>query len=880
MSFLARFRSFLGSTVRRRQMECDLDDELRFHVASYIEGLVQSGIPQVEAARRARLEFGSAGAIKEECRQALGVALLDELRLDLQYAVRILRKRPVFALTAVLTLAIGIGFNCAAFSVLNTILLHAPPYPDADRIVELRQANVARGLTQQLVSLPDYLDWKRDNRAFESMAAWNFQYFNLSGTDEPERVEGLTVTSEFFSVLGIQPAIGRSFVAEDDQPVEVRVAILSDSLWKRRFACDGAIIGRSVSIDGEPYIVVGVLPPSFRLFRVLNRDLDLYVPHTLDPSRSTRADHLLFVYGRRRPGVSMERARAEMDAIAAGAARQHPETNTGWTVGMQELHRQWTGQIRPTLLLLQVSAGVVLLIACMNLASLLLARTLARHREIAIRAALGAGRSRLFRQLLAEGITLGALSGIAGLAVGLAMVRIANRLPYTAINRAEDFRLDLRVLAFGLSLACLTGLLVGVAAAVQCSVGDLKPDAVRGRRIGNLLIFCQVAMTAMLLCAAGLLLHSSALVNTMYRGLEFRDILSAQVWLPPARYREMAQITRFWHDAAERVAVFPGVQAASVVNFPPLSVLSTTVGLEIEGRAARLGDEPMGRYWVIGPRYFETTRIPMFSGRTFNEQDNQNAPGVVIVSASMARLFWPGQPAVGRRLRPRFPTSSQYWLPKSQNGWLTVVGVAGDVRLDGIVQTALPQMYLAYAQYPTSILHLLVRTKGDPVRFARAVQNEVAEMDRDQPVFDVKSLEEILADSTTRAGVLTRLLGAFAAIAILLALIGIYGVTACWATRRTREIGIRIAIGARPVQVIRMIATESVPAVLAGTVVGLGGALLTGSILKAFLVGIAPADLLTFAVVPATLLIAATAAAYLPARIAAKIAPVEALKRE
>jgi putative ABC transport system permease protein len=819
--------------------------------------------------------------IKEECRQALGIRLLDEIRQDFRYAVRLLLKRPGFALTAVLTLAIGIGFNCAAFSVLNTVLLHAPPYPESERIVELRQANVARGLSQQLVSVPDYLDWKRENRVFEFMAAWNFQYFNISGTDEPERIEGLTVTSEFFSVLGIQPALGRSFLTEDDQPNKVRVAILSDSLWKRRFASDMAIVGRKVPIDGEPYIIVGVLPPNFRLFRVLNRDLDLYVPHNLDPSRSTRADHLLFVYGRRRPGVSIERARAEMDAIAANAARQHPESNTGWTVGIQELHRQWTAQVRPTLFLLQVSAGVVLLIACINLASLLLARSLGRHREMAIRTALGAGRFRLFRQLLSEGIALGALSGVAGAAVGLALIRIANRLPYSAVNRTEDFRLDLPVLAAGLALAALTGLLVGVGAAMQCSISDLKPDAIRGRRIGNMLIFCQVALTAVLLSGAGLLLHSSVLVNTMYRGLEFRDVLSAQVWLPPARYRDTAHIVRFWHDAAEHVAALPGVQAASAVNFPPLSVLSTSVGLEIEGwPVSRPGQGPAGQYWVVGPRYFETTRVPILSGRTFNEQDNREAPCVVIVSAAMARLYWPGQPAIGKRLRPQFPTSNHYWLPKSQSGWLTVVGVAGDVRLDGITQTTLPQMYLTYEQYPTSILHLLVRTKGEPMQFGGAVRHEISGLDRDQPVFDMKSLEDVLADSTTRAGMLTRLLGAFAAITVLLALIGIYGVTACWTTRRTREIGIRMAIGARPAQVILMVAGTSLPAVIAGTAAGLGGAFLIGPILKAFLVGVGTTDPLTFAVVPATLLVAAAAAACLPARLAARIAPVEALKRE
>jgi putative ABC transport system permease protein len=670
-------------------------------------------------------------------------------------------------------------------------------------------------------------------------------------------------------------------VAEDEQPGRARVAVLSDGLWKRRFGADPTILGRTIAIEGEPYAVVGILPSDFRLFRVLNRDLDLYVPYTLDPSRSTRADHLLFVYARLRPGVSLGRAHAEMQATAANLARQYPETNAGWTVGVQELQRQWTGQIRSTLLMVQFAAGLVLLITCTNLASLLLARSLGRQNEMAVRAALGAGRSRLFRQLLAESIALGALSAVAGIAAGLAFIQLANRLPYTLVNRVEDFRLDVRVLLFGLALAGLTGLSVGIAAAIQGSARDLKPNAVRGRRMGSALIFSQVALTAVLLFAAGLLLRSSMLVSRMHRGLEPSHVLSAQIWLPPARYRDSTRISQFWRDAVERVAALPGALSASAVSFPPLSPLSTSVGLEVGGSPApRRGEEPVAQYWVIGPRYFETTSIPVLDGRPFNEQDTRDSPGVVIVSASMARRFWHSQSAVGKRIRPLFPTSTHYWLPKTQNSWLTVVGVAGDVRLDGIVQTPLPQMYLSYTQNPTSILHLLVRTPGDPMRLAGAVRHEIAELDRDQPVFDMKSLDDVLAESTTRAGALTRLLAAFGAGAILLAIMGIYGVTACWTSRRTREIGIRMALGARPLQVVRLVTGQGVPAALAGTVAGLAGGLLAARLLRTFLVGVSTTDLLTFAGAPAILMLAAVAAAYVPARRAVRIEPMAALKHD
>jgi len=799
---------------------------------------------------------------------------------DVRHGFRLLRCNPGLTAIAVLILALGVGFNCAIFDLLNTVLLHTPPYPHAEQIVELRQKNPARGLSQQLVSIPEYIDWHHGNHVFESMAAWNFQYFNLTGADAPERVEGLTVTEDFFSVMGIHPALGRSFVVEDQWPDRRRVVMLSDGLWKRRFGGDPAVVGRTVPIEGEPYVVVGVLPQDFRLFRVLDRELDLYVPHKLDAARSSRADRLLFVYGRLKPGISIAQAQADMDAQAAATAAQYPDTNTGWGVEVNQLQRQWTRQIRPTLLMLQAAAGIVLLIMCANLASLLFARSLARQHEMAIRVALGASRRRLTAQLLTESMALAVLSGAAGTATTLILVGLANRIPYSAINRVETFRPDARVLGFGVLLAAIAAVAVGGVSALAASARHLRPDALRKRRLGDSLVFCQVALTVVLMCGAGLLVRSTLLVNSMDRGLDSHNVLSAQVWLPPARYRDALQLTRFWRDAVGRVSALPEVRSATAVNFPPLSTLSVGVGIQVEGvDAGRRGEEPVAQYWVIGPRYFETCRIPLLRGRVFDNRDNHESQGVVVISAAMGRRFWPDQTALGKRLRPLFPATAHYWLPRSQDRWLTVIGVVGDVHLDGIAPP-LPQMYLPYTQSPTAILHLLVRTEGDPSRLSEAIRREVAALDRDQPIFDVKSLQEVMDDSTTRSGVLTELLSGFAVIAVVLALLGIYGITACWTSRRSREIGIRIALGARPVQVIQLVTGQGLRPVIAGIVAGLVGAGAATRVLRSLLVGVTVTDSLTFAMVAIALLLAAAAATYVPARQAARIAPMEALRHE
>lgn len=799
----------------------------------------------------------------------------------MRYGLRLLLRHPGFALCSVLTLALAIAVNGAVFSVLNGVLLRELPYPDGGRIVTVWQANPSRGLSRQLVSIPDYLDWRENGRAFETLAGWNFQYFNLSGSDEPERVQGLKVTAGFFSILGVNAAIGRTFLSSEERPGSDRVAVLSNRVWRQRFGGEPGVVGRTVLVEGLPYLVVGVLPADFRLFRVLNRELDVFVPYALDPAHASRADHLLFVYGKLRHDVSKLQAQAALTAVADGIARQHPDTSAGWGAEVYGLQEQWTRQIRPVLLMSQAAAGFVLLIACANVTNLLLSRSVGREREMAIRTALGAGRLRLARQLLAESAVLGLLGGIAGTAIARLLTELLNRLPYTAVNRVENFRLDVRALAFSLAIALVSGLTAGVAPAWHSTPRNLKPDARRSRRFTVLVVFAEVALAVTILVGAGLLAHSSWVIKEMPRGLDTRNVLTAQIWLPPTRYAGAGQIARFWRQAVERTASLPGVQSATAVNFPPLSSLWTGVGIQVEGMlAARPGEEPPVQYWIAGPNYFQMAGVPLLEGRTFVEQDNDGSRGVVIVSAAMVRRFWPGGSALGKRIRPLFPDSPGYWQPKSDGGWLTVVGVADDVRLDGVVQMPQPQIYLPYGQNPSSILQLMVRTSAEPLQWASAVRREILAIDKDQPIFDVKSLEDVLGDSVARVSVVTRVLEAFAAMALVLAGLGIYSVVAYSVSQRRREIGVRMALGARVPQLVRSVIRREMLAVEAGVVVGLLGALAAAKMLASLLVGVTATDPLTLAGVPLAFLAMALVAAYIPARRAAQKDPMTSLREE
>ena len=820
-----------------------------------------------------------------------------------------LLKRPGFTAAVVLVLASGIGANTALFSVVSAVLLRPVPWKDPERIVNVWETNLKRGEDNALVSAVNFLDWRDQNRVFEHVAGWRFLYLNLTGRDEPVRVQGLTISPSYFPLLRVEAALGRTFLPGEEQPGHGKVVVLSYGLWQRRFGSDPGIIGQQIAVEGEPYTVVGVLPSDFRIFRVLNRELDIYIPLTLDHTQlrregmtaetGTRSDseQIMFVYARLKPGVSLEQAQAEMDTFYRRLEQEHPRANSGLGVKLVSLPVQWSEGFRPTLLMLLAAVGFVLLIACANAANLLLARTTVRQKEMAIRAALGASRLRLIRQLLTESLLMALLSGAAGLLLAHWGIDLLNGLiPYTAVNRADEFRLDVSVLGFNLMISLLTGVVFGLAPALRSSRLDLTeslkgeggsaPSGARGGRLRNLLVISEITLAVVLLIGAGLMIRSVLRLHSVDRGLNTDKVLTMQVFLPRAKYPGGRQVASFYQRVLQRIQTLPGVESAGAITYPPLGLISPTVPFIIEGRTSPTPEEaPVAQYAVISPEYFRAVGMPLLAGRQFTEQDADEARGVVVISASMAGRFWPDEDPVGKQIRAQFPEMRAYWVPESNNLPLTIVGVVGDVKQDGIMgvpqdELNLPQLYLPYLQNPSSIMHLIVRTSSDPMPWAAAVRREVYAVDNDQPVFDVKTMDEVAAESFSRPRVLTFLLGTFAALALVLAAAGIYGVMSYSITQRTHEIGIHMALGAGQRDVLKLIVRQGMTLTLTGVAVGLIAAFAVTRVMSSLLYGVGATDPITFMGVSVLLTGVAFVACYMPARKATKVDPMIALRHE
>ena len=835
---------------------------------------------------------------------------------DLRYSVRMLIKRPGFTVMVVLVLALGIGVNSAFFSVVNAVLLRPIPWKDPERIVSVWETNLKRGENRVLVSTVNFLDWRDQSNVFEHMAGWRFLYLNLSGGGEAERVQGLTVTPDYFPLLSVTAALGRTFTPEEEQPGHDKVVVLSHRLWQRRFGSDPNLIGQQITVEGEPHTVIGVLPSEFRIFKVLNRELDIYLPLRIDRAQLARAqlaragmtieektrtrgdgEQILFVYARLKPDISIEQAQAAMDTIYTRLEQQYPKSNTGLGVRLVRLQEQWVEQLRPTLLMLLVAVGFVLLIACANAANLLLARASARQKEMAIRAALGASRFRLIRQLLTESLLMAMISGAVGLLLAFWCIKFLNGLiSYAVVNRTEDFRLDGTVLGFTLIISLLTGIVFGLAPALQSSKLDLSgaikegaggaAGSIRAGRLRATLVVCEITLTMMLLIGAGLMIRSVLSLQAVDRGLNTDSVLTMQIVLPKAKYPGGRQISDFYRRVLQRVQALPGVESASLINYPPLGVISPTVPFTADGKALQAPDEaPVAQYALISAEYFQTMGIPLLSGRQFTEQDANENYGAVVISNSMAQRFWPHEDPVGRQINPRFPEMSAYWVPESNNLPLTVVGVVGDLNQDGIIglpkdQVTPPQIYLPYVQNPSSIMHLMVRTASDPLRWSAAVRSEVYGVDKDQPVFDIKSMDEVVAESFARPRILTLLLGTFAALALSLAAVGIYGVVSYSVIQRTHEIGIRLALGAQQRDILKLVLTQGMTSAVTGVILGLTAAFAVTRVMSSLLYGVGATDPITFAGVSVLLTGVALLSSYMPARKATEVDPIIALRCE
>jgi putative ABC transport system permease protein len=812
---------------------------------------------------------------------------MDTLRQDLRYALRSLLRAPAFLAVAVATLALGIGANGAIFSAVNAVLLRPLPFPDADRLVFVWGRTAAD--SQSAVSWPEFVDWREQNRSFEAMAVWRPQSVTLTGSGEPERLIGAFVTASLFPLLGATPQLGRTFEPGETEPGAVRpVAVLSHGLWHRRFGGDPGILGRTLVLNGHPLTVIGVMGPDLAHGRapfnayVLDTEAWLPAPYFPNEKGLVRGVTELLVMAKLRRGVALESAQAEMQVIARGLEQAHPETHAGRTASIRPLHEDMVEEVRPALLVLLGAVGLVLLIACGNVANLLLARASHRHREIAVRSALGAGRRRIVRQLLTESLLLAAGGGLAGLAVAYGGVRaLAWLLAASGNGRLlpADTGLDARVLAFTAAITLLTGLLFGALPALHASRPDLGAVLKEGRGAGagrarrrfrDALVVWEVALSMVLLVGAGLLLQSALALHRADPGFRAERVLTWEFRLPVSRYREPAQIAGFFRQVTERMSAVPGVESVALVRAIPFSGNGGSELYAVDGREEpRAGQEPRAQSNIVSPAYFETMHIPLLRGRVFDARDRADSPRVVVINATMARQVWPDEEPLGRRLRF-----------KGREDWATVIGVVGDVRHSGLDEAPTAQVYTAHEQDPRIFACLVARTAGDPRAMAEPLRRAFWTVDPDQPVWKVRTMEELVSAARGSSRAMATLVGVFAVASVLLAAIGLYGVMSYAVSLRTREIGIRMALGAGGREVMRLVVGRGVALTAAAVLVGLAGAAALGRVLVTLLFGVTPTDAPTFLLAAALMFTVSLLASYLPARRAARLDPLHALAEE
>lgn len=798
---------------------------------------------------------------------------------DLTYAVRTLIKAPAFALVALVALALGIGANTAIFSMVHAVMLRPLPYPQPERLVMVWEDYQRRGGPQREWTNPaNFDDWRRQNQVFDELFFITGWGPTLTGDGEPEQLNGAVVSHGMFATLGVQPALGRAFTADEDRPNGERVAVLSHALWRQRFGGDPGVIGRVVTLSGNPFTIIGVMPEAFRFPVIANAQL--WAPAQLEPGQ--RGNAFLRVIGRLKADVSLSQAQAEMSTIAARLEQEYPDTNAGTGIYLAGLQADLAGPARPALLVLLGAVAFVLLIACANVANLLLARAGTRQREVAVRMALGATRGRLMRQFLTESVVLSVLGGALGL---LLAFWVSDSLAVVAPNglpQPGGTGIDASVLGFTLLVSVLTGLVFGTAPALDATRVDLHVTMKEGGRgspggrqaLRRLLVVSEVALSLVLLVGAGLLMKSFYMLLHVDPGFNPKNAIVMTLVLPQSKYEEAEQTLSLYARLLEAVRALPGVQAAGAVNNLPLGDGHSDTTFIVEGRPIPNPDQrPHAWFSPVTTGYFEAMGIRLLRGRGFDQHDTAQAGRVIVINESMAKEFWPGENPVGKRIgtgigAPQGPT------------WREVVGVVGNVHSFGLDREEPSSMYFPHEQVPSRRMNVVVRTAGDPLALAASLRSTVWRFDPDLAIPSMQTLEQVIAGSVSERRFTMFLLAAFSALALLLASIGLYGVMAFAVTRRTREIGIRIALGARPGEVMRLILGQGLALTAVGLGVGVILALALGRGLSALLFGIAPHDPATLAAVVATLAGVAALASYIPARRAMRVDPVIALRHE
>ncbi len=864
--------------IHKNELDYELDEEMQFHLDRDIEQKVRSGMTP-EAARYAALKsFGRVDQSKEECRDARGVTLVDNVLRDISYSVRILLKSYAFTFVVILTLALGIGANTAIFSFANGILLRPLPYPQSDRLAVIDETAFKQGIDSMSVSYPNFLDWREQNTVFEGMGTYfGSNRFALSGAGEPIEIRGSRISHGLFEVLRVSPLLGRTFTVNEDRPEEDAVIILGHDLWQRNFGGIPEIIGQKVMISNRPRTVVGVMPKGFRFPEVA----ELWVPLALTPQTFTRTDHGLSAIARLKDGVSFAEAQTEMNNIAARIEEQNPVTNEGLGVKVTSLHESLSGDYRQALLILLGVVGCVLLVACVNVANLMLARATARQKEFALRAALGAGRWQIMRQLFVESLILATVGGALGFALSLwalhlLLTAIPIQLPFWM-----NFGIDLRVLGFTIAITVLTGLIFGAVPALQTSRVDLNDTLKEGGRgtVGargrsrSLLVVSEIALSLVLLVGAGLMVQSFLRLRRVNIGLDAKNVLTATVILPQAKYRERDKRAAFFKQLVERVRGIPGVQAAAATATLPLSGGNWGRSLTVEGfPVLSVGQAPSIQHTVVTPDYFRTMGITLLAGRDFTDADAKDALEVTIIDERLAHEYWPNQSAIGKRVR--------FGPPEDNEPWHTIIGVVRAVRHQRVQEDTRKSVYLPHLQIPVSGLSLVARTSSAPHELVGAIRREVTQLDSDLPVSEVATMEEVVAESIWQPRLYATLFAVFGGGALVLALIGIYGVMAFLVQTRTHEIGVRMALGATARDVFTLIVGRGMKLTAIGVLIGVAGAAALTRLMHSLLFNTSATDPITFILIPVMLSLAAFFACYIPARRAAKVDPLVALRYE
>ncbi len=892
----SRLRAAWRNLSHPDRLDRDLDDEVRGAFELFVQERVRAGATPAEARRAATLELGRIEQVKDRVRDVKGGTTMRRVIADgwydVRFALRGLMRRPVFTGVALVTLALGIGANAAIFSVVRAVLLRPLPYEAPDQLLRVYGRDLKTGEDGNL-SPADFFDFQRDARAIARMGVNGYigSATVSGGGAEAERVGRVQVTEGFFPTLGVKPALGRLFSREEDQPGAAPVAVLTDGYWHRRFGGDPGVIGRSVTIDSVPTTIIGVLPPSFRhVEESAQRAPDLFMPYQFDRAQPNRGGHFVRAVARLAPGRTLQEARAELGAIAARLQTEYPRNNANRGVTVVTLQESIVGASRPVLLLLFGAVGLVLLVVCANMANLLLAAGSGRQRELAVRAAIGAGRGRLVRQLVTESVVLGLLGAAGGLLVAVAALPVLAALSTAGIPRVGDLGVDWMVLAFTAVVAVGASLAFGLLPALTLAGADVHDalkqggrdsGAVAHRRARELLILGEVAVSVVLLVGAALLIESLWRLQAVNPGFHAEQAMAMDVALPTARYAEGTEIP-FYQQLHQRIRALPGVTAVGAVNILPLSENYDSRGIEIEDHPVPAGQAPSPQARSVTPGYFGAMGIPLLRGRLFDERDRVGSPLVVIVSESMARKYWPGQDALGRRITFNAGIAADQRQDVGGPGSREVVGIVGDVKhLELDEKDPVPMFYTPHAQQPSyHAMTVIVRTATDPTDLTPAIRAQLADMDPAVPLSGVRTLDDVLSGAVAQPEVRATLLGLFAGLALLLAAVGVYGVVGYLVGQRTHEIGVRMALGASRPAVLAMVVREGMRPVALGIAVGVAGALGLSRLLQAMLFGVTTTDATAYLVACGALVLAGLLATLVPARRALGVDPVSALRSE